>query len=479
MTDPLCLTEETQMTARRHAPHLRSSRSTRMIVLVAAATLGVVTVGCGRSSSDKAATGNTSTGAPVVAASSSAAAGKGDFGDLKAICGPGSAKGPVSRGVTATQIRIGVLADPGSEAAPGLEQEFFDAGAAFSQWCNAAGGINGRKIVIDKLDAKLFNVGQQMVDACQKDFMLVGGGNALDEPGVKPRLACKLGSIPGYDVSEAATNAGLQVKAAPSDVTQYGYGPLRLLLEAYPQAKAAMGVGSSNLASLIPIGKRVAEALKANGGTVTAVQEKPPLIDNYRPYMEQLKSLKTLGLYEFEGQSIAPEIQAMKNISWAPQFIQFTSQFYTPQTVAAAKSLGTYPPSYVGLSHLPFELSDDFPVLAEIKSQLKAAVSSPRFTEYTTEAYSAWTLWAQSATACGSDLTVNCVLEKAGAHTDWTAGGLTPPVSTSPSNTTANECWLVIKLEATGWVYDKKVTQPNKGVYNCDPKNVVKVQSFT
>ena len=451
----------------------------RTIVLVATVTLGMVTVGCGRSSSDKGGAGTSGTGTPTVAASTSAAAGKGDFGDLKAICGPGSAKGPVSRGVTATEIHIGVLADPGSVAAPGLEQEFFDAGDAFSKWCNAAGGINGRRIVVDKLDAKLFNVGQQMVDACQKEFMLVGGGNALDEPGVKPRLACKLGQIPGYDVSEAAANAGLQVKAAPSIVTQFGYGPTRLLLDTYPAAKAAMGVGSSNLASLIPIGKRVAEALKANGGAVTAVQEKPPLIDNYRPYMEQLKGTHTLGLYEFEGQSIAPEIQAMKNIGWAPQFIQFTSQFYTPQTVAAAKSLGTYPPTYVGLSHLPFELSDQFPVLQQIKDQLNAAISSPRFTEYTAEAYSAWTLWAQSATACGSALTVDCVLQKAGAHSDWTGGGLTPPVSTDPTSTTPTDCWLVIKLETTGWTYDKKVTQPNNGLYNCDPKNTVKVQSYT
>jgi ABC-type branched-subunit amino acid transport system substrate-binding protein len=466
------------MTARRRVPPLTASRSTRVIVLLAAATLGVVTVGCGRSSSGKGATGPTANGSGAVAPTS-AAPGKGDFGSLKAICGPGTPAGPTSRGVTATAIHIGVLSDTGSEAAPGLEQEFFDAGDAFSKWCNEAGGINGRKIVIDKLDAKLFNVGQEVVDACQKDFMLVGGGNALDEPGVKPRLACKLGAIPGYDVSELATNAGLQVKAAPSNVTQYGYGPLRLLLDAYPAAKAAMGVGSSSISSLVPIGKRVAEAIKSNGGTVTAVQEKPALVTNYRPYMEQLKSTHTLGLYEFEGQSIAPEIQAMKDVGWTPQFIQFTSQFYTPQTVAAAKSLGSYPPSYVGLSHLPFELSDQFPVLAEIKTQLNAAVSSPRFTEYTTEAYSAWTLWAQSATACGATLTVDCVLAKAGAHTDWTAGGLTPPVSTSPSNTTPTDCWLVIKLTATGWTYDKAITQPNNGVYNCDAKNTVTVKSYT
>jgi len=64
-----------------------------------------------------------------------------------------------------------------------LEQEFFDTADAFSKWCNAAGGINGRKIVVDKWDAKLFNVGQAFTNACQKDFMLVGNGNAFDDAG--------------------------------------------------------------------------------------------------------------------------------------------------------------------------------------------------------------------------------------------------------------------------------------------------------
>jgi hypothetical protein len=456
---------------RRHGP-------ARSAAVGVAAVLAVTIAGCGRSSSSsgaKAPSGATKTSS----AATSAPAGKGDFGTLKAICGSGTPNGPTGRGISNTELRIGVLADPGNTVAPGLEQEFFDAADGFSKWCNAAGGINGRKIVIDKWDAKLFNVGQAVTNACQKDFMLVGGGNAIDDASVKPRLACKLAQIPGYDVSVAAANAGLQVKAAPSDPTKFGYGPLRLLINAYPDAKKGMGVGSSNIATLVPIGKRTAQALTDSGVKVTAIQEKPPSVNNYRPYMEQLKSTGTIGLYEFEGQSIAPEIQAMKDIGWTPQFIYYTSQFYTPQTAAAAKSLGTYPPTYVGLSHLPFELSDQFPILADIKEQLTAAVANPRFTEYTAEAYSAWSLFALSATQCGADLTSACVLQKAGAHTDWTGAGLTPPVSTSPTNSKPSSCWLVIRLTPSGWVYDKKITDPDNGLYNCDPKNTVTVPSFT
>ncbi len=449
-----------------------------MVVLSAATTLALVGA-CGRSSN--VATGTTQSSAPSgsgAASSATTAAGKGDFGDLKGICGPGNASGATSRGVTNTEIHIGVTADPGAAAAPGLEQEFFDTGDAFTKWCNAAGGINGRKIVLDKWDAKLFNVGQQMVNACQKDFMLVGNGNAFDSAGVKTRVACKLGDIPAYTVSPEAATAPLQVQPVPSNATQYPYGPIRLLVNAYPDAKTkGVGIGSSTLTSLIPQGKRVAQALTDNGIKVTAVQEKPPLVDNFRPYMEALKSAGTVGLDEIEGQDPTPEIQAMNNIGWTPQFILFSVQYYTPQSVQAAK-VNNFPPVYVGFSHLPFELSNKYPVLAEVKAQLKAAVANPRFTDFTASSYSAWALWAQSATACGSNLTVDCVLQKAGARTDWTGGGLYPPTNTSPANPQVNKCWLLIRLTKTGWVYDQKVTDPNNGVYNCDPKNVAAVKSY-
>ena len=134
-----------------------------------------------------------------------------------------------------------MLGDPGAAAAPGLEQEFFDTADAFAKWCNAAGGINGRTIVVDKLDAKLFNGAAEVIQACQKDFMLVGGGNALDAPDVKPRLACKLGQIPAYTVSPEATAAGLQVTPVASVPTNYPVGPLRLLAAAFPDTQTGSG----------------------------------------------------------------------------------------------------------------------------------------------------------------------------------------------------------------------------------------------
>ena len=446
-----------------------------LLTFTAVVTAGLVVAGCGRSSSPGGGTSTTGSSTPSASATATTAA-AGDFGTLKGVCGPGAPKGPTARGLTDSTIRIGVNSDAGAAAAPGIEQEFFDASDAFSKWCNAAGGINGRKIVIDKWDAKLFNVGQTTTAACQKDFMLVGGGNALDDAGVKTRLACKLGTIPAYTVTSAAANAGLQVKIQPGIATQVPFGGYRLLAQIYPDLKTkGIGVGSATLASLTEGGKKQKYALEHNGFKVTVVQVKPVLVDNFRPYMEQLKQLGTAGLFETSGQDITPEIQAMKNIGWTPQEVTYSYQFYTAQAVQAAKSLGTFPPVYVELSYLPFATGIDTPALSEIRSQLTSTVSTPKYTQFTLESYDSWLLFATSAKACGDNLTQDCVLQKAASYTDWTAGGISPPVSTSPSATQINDCTAIVRLTINGWVYDKAVTQPNHGYFNCDAKNVATV----
>jgi Periplasmic binding protein len=453
------------------------NRRSRLSIVAAAsaAALGIAVAGCGRSSSPGG--GGASSSASSSASASASTAGAGDIGTLKNICGPGTPKPLSGRGLSGTTIRLGVMSDPGAAAAPGIEQEFFDVGDAFSKWCNAAGGINGRKIVIDKRDAKLFNVAQEMIGACQQDFMLVGGGNALDSAGVKARLACKLGQIGAYTVSTEATDAGLQVKPMPTSATQLPIGGTRLLALAYPDSKTkGVAIGSATLASLTEAAKKTHQAYTDAGFKVTAVQIKPVLVDNFRPYMEQLKTTGTVGLYEVSGQDITPEVQAIKNIGWNPEWLQYSYQFYTAQSVQAAKALGTFPATYIQLNQVPFELSS-VPVVSQIKSQLLAAVSNPGFTQLTAESYSAWMLWAKAATACGDNLTQDCILQKAGSETAWTAGGLAPPVSTSPTATSISNCVIMVRLTASGWVYDKKVTDPNRGLFNCDPANVATVNA--
>ncbi len=46
---------------------------------------------------------------------------------------------------------------------------------------------------------------------------------------------------------------------------------------------------------------------------------------------------------------------------------------------------------------------------------------------------------------------------------------------TVPGKQNASDCFLLVRLTPDGFVYDKKATQPNRGLYNCNPDNYVPV----
>jgi ABC-type branched-subunit amino acid transport system substrate-binding protein len=79
-------------------------------------------------------------------------------------------------GVTATEIRIGVVADNDNTFVPGIFKGAADAVQGAAKYINANGGIAGRKVVVDVYDSKLNpnETRNAFIEACGKDFALVG-----------------------------------------------------------------------------------------------------------------------------------------------------------------------------------------------------------------------------------------------------------------------------------------------------------------
>ena len=95
-------------------------------------------------------------------------------------------------GVTATTIRIAVIADVDTPAAPGLFQGSRDAVEGFARYINAHGGLAGRKLVVDFIDSHLSDSDARnaVIQACSQDFAMVGTA-ALFLSNVDDQLACK------------------------------------------------------------------------------------------------------------------------------------------------------------------------------------------------------------------------------------------------------------------------------------------------
>ena len=121
----------------------------------------------------------------------------------------------------------------------------------FAGWCNSLGGLNGHKIKIDKLDAKITEYKQRIQEACAKDFALVGGGGVFDDAGQTDRLSCLLPDFPGYVVSNGARGAGLQVQATPGSNTEVQAGLFRYLAATFPDSIANTGFLTGNIATTI------------------------------------------------------------------------------------------------------------------------------------------------------------------------------------------------------------------------------------
>src|SRR6202050_1199936 len=191
------------------------------------------------------------------------------------VCEPGPGGASTVRGVSSKTINIAVFNDASNTVIPGLEAEFPQQAQAFADWCNAAGGINGRKIVIDNRDAALFNAAQQATAACQSDFMAVGGGMALDQPSVPVREKCGLGQISGYVVSDASELASDQVDPSGANTNSITSGWFGALAKAYPQAVKKAGMGGEHNPSVLEPERKDEYGAEAQGWNVLDFQEPP------------------------------------------------------------------------------------------------------------------------------------------------------------------------------------------------------------
>jgi hypothetical protein len=458
-------------------------RRTAGRALVVSMVAVLVASGCGRSGKSSNATATTASTAAGGTATTAAASGVGDFGTLKAVCGPGDAKGATDPGVTDTTISMATMADPGFTGAPGLDQEMFDAADAFVGWCNAAGGILGRKIVLHKRDAALTNVAAKMIESCNApDFMLAGNGEALDATGVQQRLSCKLPEIAGYDVSAAAGVAPLSIDPlpVPNNMSSLG-GPWRALAKYDPSVMPKYGLISSNQQSVKDSGDRDRAAAEAVGFTTVSYQEAPPTIDNYRPYVENLHSagVQVLGI-QANPSNDAGYFKAMADIGYFPKYVLLNSNNYDPNLISLSGSTlssftgGVYVNSYI----VPFELADQFPATKKYIDLLNQYAGGAKPKSLGISSMSAWLLWAQSAKSCGSNLTRDCVMAAAAAVKNWTAGGLHSPQNPGNATVPGSQCFLLLKATPSGFVVDKDITKPNNGIFNCDPANAFALPGF-
>jgi hypothetical protein len=409
----------------------------------------------------------------LVAPSASGASSSGSisttkFGTLPSPCGKGHATGATEQGVTNTTINIAYGDDRGFSGQPGLDQEMGDAVKDMIAWCDAQGGIDGRKIVGDYYDAAVTNVGSVMTQACKKDFMLVGEGFALDGVAEQTRLGCNLAEVPGFTVSPVVANSYETYQASPNPAD---YSPVS---SAY-QAEKLFGSKTQHAAvydsTLSTQQESTAKAVQAYTTAGWKFANCPFLVNyngeaNYTPFVQKLQSCGAQIVFfdATPGPVLYGALEAENQLGYNPIWVEDAATY--TQAFANWNTAGLGNNTYVRLSYEPLEASHVVPAVAQYLAIVKkyGGVVS----QLGEQATSSFLLWATEAKACGSTLTRQCMINDLSKVTTWTGGGLN--ASGNPSKNLPPNCGLLMKLNGTKWVqaYPKKL-----GTFDCSSKYIV------
>jgi hypothetical protein len=405
--------------------------------------------------------------APTTSGAASSSSAK--FGTLPSPCGKGSAKGATDQGVTNSTINVAYGDDRGFSGLPGLDQEMGDAVKAMIAWCDAQGGINGRKIVGDYYDAAITNVGGVMTQACKKDFMLVGEGVALDSSGEQTRLGCNLAAVPGFTVSPQVANAYEMYQASPNPADYSPVSSAYEITKLFGKAKTQKA-GQYN-STLSTQQASMAKAVQAYTKTGWKFLNCPVQINyngeaNYTPFVQKLQSCGAQIVYNDStpGPTLYGALQAENQINYNPIWVEdsgaYTAAFAQWNTAGLGNNV------YVRLSYEPLEAANVVPAVKQYISIVKK--NGGLISQLGEQSTSSFLLWATEAKACGSTLTRQCMINKLSKVTNWTGGGLN--ASGNPSKNLPPSCGLLMKLQGTKWVqaYPKKL-----GTFDCSPKYIV------
>jgi hypothetical protein len=401
---------------------------------------------------------------------------QGGFGDIETVCEESEVVPAADEpGLTDTEITLGTVTDKGFTDRPGLTKEMYDAAVAFADWCNEHGGLAGRDIVIDDLDAKIFEYNARVLEACEDDFMMVGGGAVLDSADGTKRIDCGLAAIPGYAVTPEMRVAELSVQPVPNPVYSLAGGAYRRVAELDPDATKKFALMTGNLGTTVIVRDMTREALEQLDYDIVYDVEYATVGETgWRGFVQQMKAAGVMGL-EFIGEptNLVKLQQEMRTADWYPEvMIQQTNFYDSGYSETIGGDAGN---TLIRMQYHLFEEADDHPAVRDYLDLMEQYNPDGKIAQLGMQAMSAFLLFAEAAKACTDEISRQCILEEAAAVDDWTGGGM--HATQDPGGDEPSPCFLVVDVGDDGsFSYDEEATAPTDGDFNCDPENIITLE---
>ena len=213
-------------------------------------------------------------------------------------------------------------------------------------------------------------------------------------------------------------------------------------------------MGGQNNPSVLEPETKYEFGAEAQGWNVVDFLEPPITVKNWAPYVEDYQSKGVQALWPADTANFVPFAQAMTTAGYHPAFVALGTQFANSQTQQAVAANPSLPPVYVETSWWPLSMASQNPSTEQLVNVMHTYAKGDTVDFDDEEGAEAWLLWAKSASACGANLTVTCVLNHAAAVTNWDAGGIEAPIASltlSNENPQPSPCFALMKGGAKGF----------------------------
>jgi ABC-type branched-subunit amino acid transport system substrate-binding protein len=379
---------------------------------------------------------------------------------------PGEGSPGDTPGISDDKIRIGVISDRENPAVPlptvGIEESV----QAFVEYCNRAGGINGREIELLTYDSMIGATEVATSSACRADlFALVGTGSVQDQQGITTREECGLPEVGAYSATSSRAESKDFFQAIPGNFSHfYNVGPCRYIAELFPDAVKKAAVVYSDLPAASVRAAQVSEQCEAHAGFEFVVDEGVPFGET--DFATLVSNMKAEGVEYFsmvsETATTLAVLEEMKKQNVEPEVIDLGQQYYTTDMAEADVAQG----AFVLTNTVPFSEADDTPTLALYMDLMDELGQADKISTLGVQAFDAGLLWATAADALGNNLTREALVEELKQITEWDGGGL--QMVTNPGENVHNDCFLYLRIEEGDFVRE----HPDEG-YDCNEDYVV------
>ena len=327
--------------------------------------------------------------------------------------------------------------------------------------------------MIDERDAELTNYKPVVTESCKADFFMVGGGAVFDDTGTKERLECLLPNVAGYVVTPEAVGSELQIQPVPNSNSMKPRGSYAFLAKKYKGSGQHIGILAADLPATTTIASQDEEILKSLGLKVVYTDRYPvAAVTSWSPYVQSMKDKGVAGSSGSASRRTWP--------SWSRRWWTRTS----PSTGCAATRITTTTSSSTWAARRSRTRTSRAP---SCRSRMRRRTLRPSSTstrsrstcpngkaraQLGVQAWSSWLLFSKAAGACGANLTRKCVYDNLAKYHEWTGGGL--HAVTDPGANTPTDCFVLLNATPKGFTVAD--VDPNEGIFNCSPKNLVELQ---